>query len=103
MRVVETWGEYVRRIAGKMTIAQISNSSGVAQTNVGRWLRGERGQPKPESVIAFARAFNRPAVEALVAAGYISDDEAQIPARTPLSQYSYRELIEELQRRNPED
>ena len=102
MRVMESWSEYVRRIAAGLTHAQISEKCGVAQSNVGRWLRGERAQPKPDSVIAFARAFDQPVVEALVAAQYISPADAGSTARTPLSRYSYNELITELLRRNPE-
>lgn len=98
-----SWSHYVRRITGAMTIAQISDKSGVAQSNVGRWLRGERGQPKPESVIAFARAFDQPVVEALVAAGYITAEDAASTARTPLSAYSMTELIDELRRRTVAD
>jgi len=86
-----------------MTIAQISDRSGVAQSNVGRWLRGERGQPKPDSVIAFARAFDQPVVEALVAAGYVDRSDVAAGARTPLDEYSTAEIIDELRRRTVAD
>jgi transcriptional regulator with XRE-family HTH domain len=55
MRIpMETWSDYVRRVAGTLTHAQIAQKSGVASSNVGRWLRGEPGLPRAETVIAFA-------------------------------------------------
>ena len=97
------WSAYVRQIASGLNQVQIAEKTGLAQTNIGRWLRGEPGSPRAESVIAFARAFGQQPVEALVAAGYLSAAEAQSTARTPLDDYSYTELIAELQRRNPDN
>lgn len=100
---METWAQYVKRIAGGLTQTQVAEKSGVAQTNIGRWLRGDPGLPKAESVVAFARAFQQPPVEALVAAGYITFEEGsnRYGARTPLSEYRDDELINELRRRLP--
>lgn len=103
MQVVETWPDYVRRIAAGLTQAQIAEKIGVASSNVGRWLRGEPGMVRAETVIAFAKAFNEPPMEALVAAGYFSPDESAGQARTPLSQYSTDELFAELRRRTITD
>jgi len=101
--VNQTWPDYVRRVAAGLTQAQIAaQTGGVSTSNVGRWLRAEPGQPEANNVIAFARAFRRDPVEALAAAGYLRPDESDPTARTPLSQYSYRELIDELQRRDPD-
>jgi hypothetical protein len=96
---VQSWSDYVRRVTGTLTQVQISEQDGLAQSNVGRWLRGERGIPRAESVIAFARAFGQPPLEAMVAAGYITEAEARQPARTPLSQYSTEEIFDELRSR----
>lgn len=96
---VESWSEYVRRLAGNLTQTQVAERTDMAQSNVGRWMRGERGAPRAESVIAFARAFNQPPVEALVAAGYLTAEEAAAKARTPLSEYSKDELFDELRNR----
>ena len=97
------WSLYVRRIAGGLNQVQIAERAGLSQTNIGKWLRGEPGAPRAESVIAFARAFGQPPLEALIAAGYLSAAEAQVSARTPLDGYTYSELIAELQRRNPDN
>ena len=99
MLVVETWPEYVRRIAGGMRQEQISKMTGISQATVSAWLRGAPGLPKAESVIAFARGFEVAPVQALVAAGYLRIDEAAIKARTALSEYEELELVDELRRR----
>jgi transcriptional regulator with XRE-family HTH domain len=97
--IVEDWSAYVRRVAGGLGQLDIAERTGLAQTNIGRWLRGEPVVPKAESVVAFARAFNEPPVEALVAAGYITEEEAGAKARrakTPLREYSEVELLQEV-------
>jgi len=99
--VTSAWSGYVGRVAEGMTQAQIAQRCGVASSNVGRWLRSEPGRPNAESVIAFARAFSQSPMEALVAAGYLSREEESSGVRTPLTEYTYQELIAELQRRNP--
>lgn len=98
--MMDRWPAYVRRVAEGLTQAQIAaRTGGVSTSNIGRWLRGEPGQPEAGNVIAFAKAFGRPPLEALTAAGYFSDDEIIPEARTPLSQYSTDELIDELRLR----
>ena len=99
---MEDWSDYVRRIAGELNQLEIAAKTGLAQTNIGRWMRGEHVVPKAESVVAFARAFDEPPVEALVAAGYITAEEAGARARrqkTPLKEFSEVELLEEMLRR----
>jgi hypothetical protein len=75
--------------------------AGVHAAAVGRWIRGETDAPRAESVVAFARALGLPPVEALVAACYITRDEAAhaITVRNAISEYSDVELLEELTRR----
>lgn len=101
MHSVDTWARYVNRIVGDMKQTDIAEKTGVAQTNVGRWLRGDPGMPRAENVVAFARAFGQPPVEALAAAGYITAREASPDnaARTPLTKYTNEELLAELHKR----
>lgn len=99
---VNSWSEYVRRVAGTFTQMQIAEKTGLSQASVGGWLRNQPGVPRAESVIAFARAFHQSPTEALLAAGYLTDDEVGLIARTPLSQYSRDELFDELSNRFPE-
>lgn len=99
---VDQWARYVRDVAGNLNQLEIAAKTGIAQSNVGRWLRGEPGTPKADSVVALARAFDQPPVEALVAAGYITEEEAGAKARrtrTPLNDYTDVELVDELRRR----
>jgi transcriptional regulator with XRE-family HTH domain len=103
MGVAQSWPEYVQRIAGGLTHAQIAARSGVSVSNVGRWLRGELTSPDAGNVIAFAKAFDRPPLEALTAAGYFTEDEVIPEARTPLSDYAIPELLDELRRRTVTD
>lgn len=103
MRVVETWPEYVRRVTRGMTQAQIADKmGGIAASNVGRWLRGDPGTPRADSVVALAKAFGQPPLEALIAAGYLTDADVSTK-RTPLSAYTMAELIDELRRRTVDD
>lgn len=97
---VESWAEYVGRVSGGLTHAQIRKRTGIPETNIGRWLRGDGSKPSPDSVAAFARGFDQPVIEAMVAAGWIHPDDALVPERTPLAVYSTRELIAELARRS---
>jgi transcriptional regulator with XRE-family HTH domain len=97
--MIEDWPSYVRRIAAGLTQAQIAERIQAAPSNVGRWLRGERGQPTANNVIAFARAFDQPAMEAMIAAGYFTPEEIGTTARTPLSAYTKMDLLQELIRR----
>ena len=96
---METWSAYVRRTSGGLTQVQIAEKTGLAQTNVGRWLRGDPGLPKADSVIHFAKSFGQPAVEALIAAGYLDVDDAAATVRVPLSEYSTSEIFDEARRR----
>jgi transcriptional regulator with XRE-family HTH domain len=96
--VEQQWSDYVRRVAGSLTQAEIAKKAGVATSNVGRWLRGEPGQPKAENVIAFTEAFNRDPIEGLYAAGYLTSKWIR-NVRTPLGEYSTDDLMKELKRR----
>lgn len=52
----------------------ISEETGIEQTVLSRWKLG-RNRPDAQNVIQFARATNRPPVEALIAAGYLTPEE----------------------------
>lgn len=100
----ESWAEYVRRVTRSMTQTQIAEKTGVAQTAIGRWLRGETGAPRAESVVAFARAVGKPPVEALIAAGYLHPDEVAATAsvQSSVREFTTDELLNEVRRRTIE-
>lgn len=58
-----------------MPQAAIGERMSMSQSAVGRW---KSSSPKPETVAAFARAFSRPVLEAFVAAGFLTDEEARL-------------------------
>ena len=94
----ENWAEWVRRVIGARAQAAVATQTGVAQTNIGRWLRGETDAPKAESVVAFARALGEEPLEALIAAGYLTPEEAgaQVCVKSGLGSFSTQHLLDEL-------
>ena len=82
--MAETWPEYLRRIAGGQTQAQIAQSLGIARLSVCNWLAGKT-RPKPETAILVARVFERSPIEALLAAEYLNAAEVRLPIETRTS------------------
>ncbi|MCB0925235.1 MAG: helix-turn-helix transcriptional regulator [Mycobacterium sp.] len=74
----ESWPEYLRRISGGQTQAQIAERIGIGRLSVCNWLHGKT-RPKAETVIVVARVFDRPPIEALVAASYLEPAEVGRP------------------------
>lgn len=97
---METWPEYLRRIAGGQTQAQIAERVGIGRLSVCNWIHGKT-RPKAETVIAVARVYRRSPIEALVAADYLESDEAgvQVEVRISPSQLSAEQLADEVRRR----
>jgi transcriptional regulator with XRE-family HTH domain len=80
-----------------MAQAAIGERMNMSQSAVGRW---KSSSPKPETVAAFARAFDRPVLEAFVAAGFLTEEEArltEIPA--DLATADNDQLLSEIRRR----
>lgn len=71
-----TWAAYVRTAIGDDTQETVARRSGIHQPTISRWLRGVQPQPSAPNVVAFARAYGLPPVQALVAAGVLNADEA---------------------------
>ncbi|MCC5574558.1 hypothetical protein IMZ11_02745 [Microtetraspora sp. AC03309] len=92
-----SWWEYVQRVAGTASPSEIGRRTGIGQSSVGRW---QLSSPKVESVAAFAKAYERPVLEAFIAAGFLTEEEAgvsEIP--TDLSYVPGEVLVAELARR----
>lgn len=88
---------YLRDISGGATNVEIAKIAETSHTSVGRW---SKSTPSPEVVVRLARHYGRPPVEAMVAAGYFTAEEARVgTVRLPLSAYPHRELLHELDRR----
>ena len=97
--MTETWAEYVKRVTAGLSQKDIAAATGIEQTGISRWLRGQ-GTPRAESVVAFARALGRLPLEALVVAGYIEEGDVDgvIEVVPPPSDMSTRELLGEIER-----
>lgn len=98
--VPEAWPEYLRRISGGQTQAQIAARIGIGRLSVCNWLHGKT-HPKAETVIAVARVYGRPPVEALLAASYLQADEIDQPVevRASLREVADADLATEVRRR----
>jgi transcriptional regulator with XRE-family HTH domain len=80
----------------------IASTTGIDQSSISRWQRGTT-TPRAEAVVAFARAYGRSPVEALVAAGYLSSSELGVVELTTLTgdltRASIDSLLSEIRRR----
>lgn len=97
---IESWPEYLRRISGGQTQAQIAERIGIGRLSVCNWLHGKT-RPKAETVIVVARVFDRPPTEALVAASYLEPTELgrSIEIRTSPEDLPAEDLAAEVRRR----
>ena len=93
---IETWWAYVMRIANNAPQKDIAQKAGVDGSSVSRWKEGVT--PKGEAVVAFARAYERPPIEALITAGYIRPDEVggAIEISISMGEVSDSALLDEL-------
>ena len=96
----ETWPEYLRRVAGAQTQAQIAEQIGIGRLSVCNWLHGKT-RPKAETVIMVARVFRRSPIEALLAASYLDAGELDQPIeiRVSPSELTAEDLAAEVRRR----
>lgn len=96
----ETWAEYVTRVTADLPQKHVADLTGMDQTGISRWRHG-RNVPRAENVVAFAKSLGLRPIEALVAAGYLTHEDADgvIEVHTSLSGFTDDELLAELRRR----
>lgn len=96
----ESWWDYVQRITGRAQQNEIADATGVEQSSISRWKLGKT-RPKADAVVAVARAYNRAPVEALVAAGYLKEDEVSgvIEITASLDDLPEQDLLDAIRRR----
>ncbi len=94
------WWNYVVRIAGTDEQKRIADDSKIGTTVISRWFKGHN-EPSAKLVVSFARAHNRPPVEALIAAGYLDESDASdtVEVHRGLDGLSDDELLAEVRRR----
>lgn len=93
------WWDYVQEVSGQASQTEIAKRLGLSQPGVSRW---QTVPPKPESVITFARTYNRPLIEAFLAAEYLSAEDAAMTKVADASKLTNEELLTELRRRLPD-
>lgn len=97
-----SWPQYVAYwIEDGERQVDVADRTGIDQTTISRWLAGERRSITSQSVAKFARGYNRPVLEAFVAAGFLSESEAglQTSDMPDWRKVSDAQLLAELQRR----
>jgi transcriptional regulator with XRE-family HTH domain len=77
-----TWPEYVRRLSRGDNQVAIEARSSIDQGTVSRWLRGKTS-PSPAQAAKFAQSYDGNVLEAFVAAGFLTAEEAGIPPAAP--------------------
>lgn len=95
-----SWWEYVEHLMPSARQQDVAAAAGVTAPTVSRWSRREQGVD-PRAAAAFARANGRPVLEAFVAAGFLTSEEAnETPTATPsLGSLTDEQLLHEVRRR----
>lgn len=97
-----SWWRYVVTVTGNATQKDIAAATGIDQSSISRWQRGT-STPRAEAVVTFARTYRRSPIEALVAADYLSSEDAGVVEMTTLTgdlrQVSIDSLLGEIRRR----
>lgn len=77
------WNTYLLRITAGATGSEIARRVGVSGSKVSYWKKGSR-PPTAREAVSVSRAYSRPPLEGLVAAGYLTADE--IPEHLTIQQ-----------------
>jgi hypothetical protein len=85
------WWTYVQATSENSTPSTIARKIGVNQSSVWRW---QETSPSVAGARAFALGYARPVLEAFVAAGFLTPDEAYPVAQDPRAEL--RQLSERL-------
>ena len=73
-----TWPEYVRRLSRGDNQVTIEARTSIDQGTVSRWLNGKT-TPSPAQAAKFAQSYDGNVLEAFVAAGFLTAEEAGSP------------------------
>lgn len=89
-----SWWTYVVRTSGTDSPKAMAAATDLDAPHFSKWKAGHI--PKVEIVAIFARAYGRPVLEAFVAAGFLTPEEAKArPSLVPdFSQLTNAELLE---------
>jgi hypothetical protein len=94
---MNSWPAYVRALTGDEPQDSVGKKVGLNGSTINRWRNGSR-PGNPAEVAALAVAYGGNVLEAFVAAGYLTAEQAGVPpkARPDWSAVSNRELLEQL-------
>lgn len=70
------WQAYVVRIVGDDTQTRASERTKIGQPTIGRWINGQNIPTEAAKVAAFAQGYERNVLEAFVAAGMLTEEQA---------------------------
>lgn len=99
-----SWSKYVKQHLAGRNQTELAAVVGVSQAAISRWLKDSQGVDADKAV-EFVRRVGDTPIAALVAAGFLTPDEAQVrPAAAPdFSQLSNDELLELVRSRMREE
>lgn len=94
---MDSWPKYVRELTGDEPQDSVGRKVGLNGSTINRWRNGSR-PGNPAEVAALAVAYDGNVLEAFVAAGYLTAEQAGVPpkARPDWSAVSNRELLEQV-------
>jgi DNA-binding transcriptional regulator YdaS (Cro superfamily) len=94
---MDSWSAYVRRLTGDEPQDQVGRKVGLNGSTINRWRNGSR-PGKPGEVAALAVAYGGNVLEAFVAAGFLTPEQAGVPpkARPDWTAVSNEELLEQV-------
>lgn len=96
------FADYFRVIAGRDNGRTIAQKTGLGEASISRWMQGKT-DPHPRQVVAIARAYGHSPLDALIAAGYLNEEEVQVARQQPrpfaIRDFSDLELAQEMVRR----
>jgi len=96
-----TFGAFIDATKGGDIDITIAEKTGVTPATVGRWRKGTAA-PRPSQAVAYARAYKLSPFSALIAAGFLTEEEIGLPVTIPnstLEDFSLGELAMEILRR----
>lgn len=77
-----SWSRYMDATSHGDLNTVIAHKVGVDPATIGRWRTGAV-DPKPRQVVEYARAYGQSPLAALIAAGYLTQEEIELPINIP--------------------
>lgn len=102
--MTDTWFEYVGRVTRNAGPGEIEERTEISSATVSRWNPKNKGggaRPEADTVVQFARRYDRSPLEALIHAGYIEAEDVGRPIEFVSSMHdvSNEAFMDELERR----